>query len=83
MWCEIFREGRWGLLNGFRAAGTPVLERRLEVAEEEEEEEEDVEEGKGGGGAAMAATRTRHSRRKHAQLLVMGDTVVSVGRRVS
>ncbi len=67
-----------GALRGFDEAWTLVL-----LDAEEEEEEEDVEEGKGGGGAAMAATRARHSRRKHAQLLVMGDTVVSVGRRVS
>ncbi len=67
-----------GTLRGFDEAWTLVL-----LDAEEEEEEEEVEEGKGGGGAAMAATRARHSRRKHAQLLVMGDTVVSVGRRVS
>jgi small nuclear ribonucleoprotein (snRNP)-like protein len=68
-----------GTLRGFDEAWTLVL---LDAEEEEEEEEEEgeVEEGKGGGGSSTAATRARHSRRKHAQLLVMGDTVVSVGR---
>jgi small nuclear ribonucleoprotein (snRNP)-like protein len=68
-----------GTLRGFDEAWTLVL---LD-AEEEEEEEWEEEGGKGEGGSSTAATRARHSQRKHAQLLVMGDTVVSVGRRVS